>query len=58
MESKTRSFEYTRQVLATLMQQARDEIKRLGGNKSVEAILERLVIPDPESEGQSTKSEK
>lgn len=44
MEQQTNTFEYTRKVLATLMQQARDEVRRLGGNKGVEAILEKLVV--------------
>ncbi|ORY80232.1 isoprenoid synthase domain-containing protein [Leucosporidium creatinivorum] len=44
MEQRTNTFEYTRKVLATLTQQARDEVKRLGGNKGVEAILEKLVV--------------
>lgn len=51
METHTKTFEYTRQVLATLTQQARDEVKRLGGNRGVEAILEKLVVREGEEPG-------
>ena len=46
MEKQTNTFDYTRKVLATLTQQARNEIKRLGGNSGVEAILEKLVVKE------------
>lgn len=46
MSTVTNSFQYTRTVLASLIQQALDEVKRLGGNKAVEDILEGLRVPD------------
>lgn len=47
MTTVTNSFEYTRKVLETLTQQAREEVDRLGGNKGVEAILEKLkIVPE------------
>lgn len=65
MQTKTRSFAYTRDVLRTLTKQAFDEVARLGGNKGVEAILKKLVVEDPPEEevevkvvGSPTGSEK
>ncbi|KAM0793283.1 hypothetical protein ACM66B_000744 [Microbotryomycetes sp. NB124-2] len=46
MTRRTKSFEYTRRVLESLMSQARREIERLGGNVGVEKILEKLEIKD------------
>ncbi|KAK4057999.1 hypothetical protein OIO90_000738 [Microbotryomycetes sp. JL221] len=46
MTQRTKSFEYTRQVLDKLMSQARREVERLGGNVGVEKILDRLVVKD------------
>ncbi|KZS87790.1 terpenoid synthase [Sistotremastrum niveocremeum HHB9708] len=44
MREHTRSFEYTIGVLDTLEKQARAEIKNLGGNVLLEAIIDRLSI--------------
>lgn len=44
---QTKSFAYTRKVLADLYTQVKDEVARLGGNKMLEAILERLDVPSP-----------
>ena len=44
MDTRTKSFEYTRKVLSSLMKQARDEVERLGGNKGVEIILDKLAV--------------
>ena len=41
MATKTNSFEYTRNVLAKLNQQARDEVAKLGGNPGVEKKIGR-----------------
>ncbi|EGU13294.1 Farnesyltranstransferase [Rhodotorula toruloides ATCC 204091] len=48
METRTGSFAYTREVLRKLTQQARDEVARLGGNRGVEAILDKLVLEEPQ----------
>jgi hypothetical protein len=50
MQTKTRSFAYTRDVLRSLTKQAFEEVARLGGNKGVEAILKKLVVEDPPEE--------
>jgi geranylgeranyl diphosphate synthase type 3 len=47
LRTQTRSFEYTLGVLTTLRRQTMDEIERLGGNKGLEAIMERLSVPVP-----------
>ncbi|KAF8328244.1 isoprenoid synthase domain-containing protein [Cantharellus anzutake] len=44
MDTATQSFAYTRSVLATLEKQAYAEVERLGGNKKLEKILERLHV--------------
>ncbi|KZT27089.1 terpenoid synthase [Neolentinus lepideus HHB14362 ss-1] len=44
----TKSFEYTRQVMASLEKQAYGEIRRLGGNEGLEAILRALHVDDDE----------
>lgn len=44
MRDHTSSFAYTREVLAKLDRQARDEVARLGGNKGLEAILDALQV--------------
>ncbi|BGP21610.1 geranylgeranyl diphosphate synthase, type III [Rhodotorula toruloides] len=49
METRTGSFAYTREVLRKLTQQARDEVTRLGGNRGVEAILDKLVLEEPKA---------
>ncbi|XP_026479973.1 geranylgeranyl pyrophosphate synthase-like [Ctenocephalides felis] len=40
---KLGSFEYTRQTLDLLDKQARAEVKRLGGNPLMEAVLDDLL---------------
>jgi hypothetical protein len=44
MRDNTHSFEYTRAVLQELDLGARKEIEKLGGNKGLIAILDRLRI--------------
>jgi geranylgeranyl diphosphate synthase, type III len=44
MRNETRSFVYTRSVLQELDLGARKEIERLGGNKGLIAILDRLKL--------------
>lgn len=44
MRDETRSFQYTCSVLWELDLGARKEIERLGGNKGLIAILDRLRI--------------
>ncbi|KAM0755431.1 terpenoid synthase [Meredithblackwellia eburnea MCA 4105] len=44
MASHTNSFEYTRQVLDKLNEQAFSEVAKLGGNERIERILKRLEI--------------
>ncbi|CAK5274238.1 unnamed protein product [Mycena citricolor] len=46
LDQRTRSFEYTRGVLATLEGQMRAEIARLGGNGRLEAIVNALSLPE------------
>lgn len=48
----TKSFDYTRGVMKTLYAQTGDEVRRLGGNKALEAILDRLGVPEDEQVGQ------
>ena len=43
MENNTRSFDYTRQVLGKLDQQARIEIERLGGNEGLTRFLDKML---------------
>lgn len=59
MDSQTNSFQYTRDVLAKLMGQAREEVERMGGNKGVEKILDALVVREEEKklEGKEGKVE-
>jgi len=38
----TGSFEYTRKVLAELKQEILSELQKLGGNRLIEAIIEKL----------------
>lgn len=45
LKNETRSFEYTLQVMKTLERQVHNEIRRLGGNHGLEAILAMLYIP-------------
>ena len=44
MRDETHSFEYTCSVLRELDLGARKEIERLGGNKGLIAILDRLKV--------------
>ena len=44
MRTQTRSFAYTRTVLAQLQTQARAEIERLRGNPALVVILDLLVV--------------
>jgi geranylgeranyl diphosphate synthase type 3 len=44
MDSQTHSFEYTRQVLEKLDEQAREEIARLGGNPGLTVFLDRMKM--------------
>ena len=44
MRDETASFAYTRSVLRELDLGARKEIERLGGNKGLIAILDRLKL--------------
>lgn len=45
MDKHTASFGYTKEVLVNLDLQARDEIRRLGGNEMLEQILDTLRVP-------------
>jgi hypothetical protein len=56
MNDKTRSFEYTREVLKRLEKQARDEIERLGGNVGLSKFLDKMSVPDPEIPGTASAS--
>ena len=56
MNDKTRSFEYTREVLKRLEKQARDEIERLGGNVGLSKFLDKMSVPDPEIPGTASTS--
>ncbi|KAF9816872.1 hypothetical protein IEO21_03846 [Rhodonia placenta] len=42
LENRTRSFDYTRDVLQKLERQVRDELARLGGNAGLEVIVNAL----------------
>ncbi|CCM06424.1 uncharacterized protein FIBRA_08685 [Fibroporia radiculosa] len=46
LENRTRSLEYTRNVLYKIEKQVRHELARLGGNKSLEAIVDLLTKAD------------
>jgi len=46
MDNATNSFAYTRSVIANLEKQAYAEVARLGGNKKLEKILERLHVDE------------
>lgn len=47
MRDRTKSFQYTWKVLDTLERQAREEIRRLGGNPKLEALMDMLAVPTP-----------
>ncbi|GAA5861307.1 hypothetical protein JCM3774_000202 [Rhodotorula dairenensis] len=57
MDSKTKSFAYTREVLRSLTRQAREEVQRLGGNEGVEEILRRLEVPEPDEQHENRLDE-
>jgi geranylgeranyl diphosphate synthase type 3 len=42
LAKETKSFEYTRGVLDTLLKQIKDELAELGGNRALEKIIEAL----------------
>lgn len=44
MKHRTKSFEYTCDVLGKLHEQALREIRRLGGNKNLERLMESFVV--------------
>lgn len=46
LKEVTHSFEYTLSVLNSLEAQARAEVKRLGGNPKLEAIIDKLAVED------------
>ncbi|KAI0087098.1 isoprenoid synthase domain-containing protein [Irpex rosettiformis] len=46
LRDHTKSFVYTRSVMATLEQQVYDEIKRLGGNRGLGQIMKALHVDD------------
>lgn len=50
LRDQTKSLQYTLAVMKNLERQARDEIKRLGGNTKLEAIIDTLVVHDHEPE--------
>ena len=47
MRDRTKSFQYTWKVIDTLERQAREEIRRLGGNPKLEALMDMLAVPVP-----------
>ncbi|KAI0316102.1 isoprenoid synthase domain-containing protein [Amylostereum chailletii] len=49
LKNRTHSFEYTLKVLRIVERQTLDELHRLGGNPKLEAILNALRVPDPET---------
>jgi geranylgeranyl diphosphate synthase, type III len=55
MKSRTKSFDYTLQILNNLEKQTRDEIARLGGNPQLEAWMDALKVT-PEMIGLSEPS--
>ncbi|KAF8554836.1 terpenoid synthase [Imleria badia] len=48
LKDVTHSFEYTLSVLNSLEAQARAEVRRLGGNPKLEAIIDMLAVQDSE----------
>jgi geranylgeranyl diphosphate synthase, type III len=55
MKSRTKSFDYTLQILNNLEKQTRDEIARLGGNPQLESWMDALKVT-PEMIGLSEPS--
>lgn len=47
LRDRTKSFEYTLSVLASLEKQVYDEIARLGGNEGLEEIMKALHVELP-----------
>ena len=47
MRGRTKSFQYTWKVLDILERQSREEIRRLGGNAKLEALMDMLTVPAP-----------
>ncbi|VDC02873.1 unnamed protein product [Peniophora sp. CBMAI 1063] len=47
LREKTKSFDYTLNVLRVIEKQTRDELARLGGNPRLEAILDMLHVKQP-----------
>ena len=48
----TKSFDYTRNVMREIFGQTEAEVRRLGGNRMLEAILDKLGVPEePEADG-------
>lgn len=52
LRTQTKSFEYTRKVLLQIYTQAEEEVNRLGGNKLLEKILEKLGVPEGDVSGE------
>jgi len=50
LKNHTKSFEYTLDVMRNLEKQTRDEIRRLGGNEGLDAIMDFLHVEDPKNE--------
>lgn len=46
LKTMTKSFAYTRQVLDELRRQIEAELKELGGNRGLDAIMAKLSYPD------------
>lgn len=44
LDSQTKSFDYTREVMCSLERQIREELARLGGNQGLEAIMDKLHV--------------
>lgn len=57
MRDETHSFKYTCSVLRELDGSARKEIERLGGNKGLIAILDRLRIHNEDENGHEHEHE-
>jgi len=49
LANTTKSFEYTRGVLDTILKQIEDEIRVLGGNPKLEKIIGLLKLPEGKS---------
>jgi geranylgeranyl diphosphate synthase type 3 len=49
LKDRTRSFEYTLDVMRTLEIQTKAEIARLGGNAGLKVIMDLLHVPEVDS---------